>query len=172
MQAAGEPHQRYHEDAAASELAASMTLEAARSETGDRLGIIASTTCAVHCALLPIVILLLPAFGDLLGDERLEWSLLTLAGLIAIWSVSRGFRRHRSAKVFALIAGGLGLLVVGRWLEPTSGTVAAAVSSVIGAGLLVTAHLYNLRLCRGRAQSSSAQTPNGTVVVTTPQPTE
>lgn len=124
-----------------------------RTDAGDRLGILVSAVCAVHCALLPVLLLLIPGVGDWFGDERLEWALLSLAGLIALWGLGHGYRRHRSTRVVLLILLGLGLLVTGRWLETSSGPILAAITSVLGAGLLIAAHALNLRLCRARRRA-------------------
>jgi len=116
----------------------------------DRLGVFVSGACAVHCALVPILLVILPATGVLLGDERLEWGLLASAGLIASWSLVRGYRRHRSKYVLSLLIAGLVVLVGARTIEHlTNHVVLAAIVSVLGAGMLIYGHVQNLRLSRG-----------------------
>jgi hypothetical protein len=58
-------------------------------------------------------------------------------------------RRHRSCKPLALFGCGILLLISGRlWLEDSSHEIPIV---VIGATLIVTSHLVNLRLCRSCA---------------------
>ena len=46
----------------------------------DKAGATASLACAVHCALMPLVVTLLPLVGlGFLADERTEWALLGLS---------------------------------------------------------------------------------------------
>lgn len=115
---------------------------------GDRLGIVVSTICAVHCALLPVLLLLLPPVAELFGHEGVEWSLLGVAAVIAAWSATQALRHHRSRAVLLLMASGVLILLAGRWLESAVDLIAAAAASVLGASLLVLGHLHNLRLCR------------------------
>ncbi len=121
----------------------------------DRLGVLVSTACAVHCAMVPILLGILPTAGVALGDERLEWLLLALAGVIASFSLGRGYQRHRSKRVLVALSVGLSLLVVARAMEQVSDrVVAAALVSVMGAGVLIYGHLHNLRLSRRRVSTS------------------
>ncbi|HEX7905671.1 MAG TPA: MerC family mercury resistance protein, partial [Chitinophagaceae bacterium] len=46
----------------------------------DALGIGASLACAIHCALLPLLISSLPLFGmDIINNETFEISMIVLA---------------------------------------------------------------------------------------------
>lgn len=115
-------------------------------DTADRLGILVSAICAVHCMLVPILFYLLPAAGVALGDERLEWGLLLLAGMVASLSLGLSYRRHRSLTVLALLVAGLLLLVAARLLEEHGEpALLSALVSVVGASVLVTGHAFNLR---------------------------
>ena len=115
-------------------------------DAADRLGILVSAICAVHCMLVPILFYLLPAAGVALGDERLEWGLLLLAGMVASLSLGLSYRRHRSLTVLALLAAGLLLLVAARLLEEHGEpALLSALVSVVGASVLVTGHAFNLR---------------------------
>lgn len=115
-------------------------------DTADRLGILVSAICAVHCLLVPVLFYLLPAAGAALGDERLEWGLLLMAGLVATLSLGLSYRRHRSLAVLALLVAGLMLLIAARLLEEHGEPVLlSALVSVVGASVLVAGHAFNLR---------------------------
>ncbi|MEM8737129.1 MAG: MerC domain-containing protein [Planctomycetota bacterium] len=103
----------------------------------DRLGIVVSLGCAVHCLAAPFLLLLLPTLGSVWSHPAAHWVLaalvLPLAGVV-IW---RGYRLHR--KRSALVAAGLGgaLLIVGLILpalpatETETRTVSASASAVL-----------------------------------------
>ncbi len=84
----------------------------------DRLGTVASSLCAVHCA---VVAILRAAFGGLglrflLGHEA-EWAFTLVAIALASAALTLGWRRHRSLLVAALLALGMVGLLVSRGLE-------------------------------------------------------
>lgn len=116
----------------------------------DAVGAAASLACAVHCALLPLVITLLPLMGlAFLADDRVEWALLALSALLGIGSLCLGYRRHRSRRALAILSVGLALLVSGRIIESHEQPGALGVSLVVLGGITVAAsHLLNRRLCR------------------------
>ena len=78
----------------------------------DRLGATGSLLCAIHCALLPLLIALLPSLGvsAWLGEgfEQVFVLFATLFGLAVLaWS----YRRHRAMRALALLVAGLLVLV-------------------------------------------------------------
>ena len=67
----------------------SMEVEQASSSrwwrVADRVGAVASFLCAIHCALLPFVLALLPFMGlEFLADHRLERAFVLFDGLLAV----------------------------------------------------------------------------------------
>lgn len=84
----------------------------------DRVGAVASSLCAVHCA----VCALLPAafgalgMGVLLGHE-VEWVFTLIAVVFAAGALISGWRRHRSVRVAGLLALGIAGLLASRGLE-------------------------------------------------------
>jgi hypothetical protein len=81
----------------------------------DKVGTLASFLCAIHCAIMPLVITLLPLLGlSFLASEPVEWALLLLSAGFGTASVCLGFKEHRSRKVFAVLGIGIMLLVAGR----------------------------------------------------------
>lgn len=63
----------------------------------DNVGMAASTLCAIHCALVPIFITVLPLIGlGFLANPWFEWGMIILAFIIGISSISSSyFRVHR-----------------------------------------------------------------------------
>jgi MerC mercury resistance protein len=115
----------------------------------DRAGALASVARAVHCAAMPLVVVLLPLGGFGAGGSVLETLFATASVLIGSASAALGLRFHRSHRPLLLVLGGATLIAIGRsvlseapWWK--TGLVVA------GAGLIASAHALNFRLCRCR----------------------
>ncbi|MCP9496933.1 MAG: MerC domain-containing protein [Pyrinomonadaceae bacterium MAG19_C2-C3] len=115
----------------------------------DRFGIIASCVCAVHCAVMPALVGLLPLLGlGVIADERVEWTLVAVAALVGMASLlPTYFRHHGRATPLLIFAAGLTLIFVGKTLFEERATLEAA-SVVAGALTVAIAHFVNRRLCR------------------------
>ncbi|MEH6307749.1 MerC domain-containing protein [Olivibacter sp. CPCC 100613] len=74
----------------------------------DRIGITASVLCAIHCALMPFVITLLPLIGlEFLSSPWVEISVIALSVLIGVTSLIPSYvKYHRKlAPLLLLIIG-------------------------------------------------------------------
>ena len=61
----------------------------------DALGISASVVCAIHCAVLPVLLTSLPVFGfDMVQNVFFEYGMILLAFCVGIYALSHGFRKH------------------------------------------------------------------------------
>lgn len=59
----------------------------------DALGIAASIACAIHCALLPLVMTSLPILGiNIINNYWFEFGMIFLALVIGIYSLMHGFK--------------------------------------------------------------------------------
>lgn len=113
-----------------------------RSGQLDRLGVLLSSLCAVHCLAGLALVSLLGIGGGILLNPAIHRIGLVLA--VAIGVVTLGFAavRHRRVDLLVLGASGLGLMAAGI-LAPHGN--AEALLTIAGVGLLATAHLRNLR---------------------------
>lgn len=119
--------------------------------TLDRIGVVASCACAVHCAVMPFLIGVLPLLGlGFVAEERVEWLLVALSGLIGVASLLPSyFRYHRRVSPLILFGVGVTLIVVGRvWFEEGAAFETAGV--VAGALTIAAAHFVNRHLCQRR----------------------
>jgi len=96
------------------------TMERSLNQWKDRLGIIASVTCAIHCAATPILLAFLPALKltEWMASPRFhQIAAVVCVGMvsIAIWPA---FRRFRDYRVLALSTAGLGLLIAAAFFLP------------------------------------------------------
>ena len=112
----------------------------------DALGITASLACAIHCAVLPLVLTSLPIFGiNIIDNFALEYFMILLAFVIGSYSLQHGYRKHHHNFIpLLLFTSGILLLFAKQlwhqyqlWLLPFA---------VI---FIVSAHLLNLRFCAG-----------------------
>ena len=115
----------------------------------DRVGATASFLCAIHCALLPFVLTVLPLLGlGFLAGHEFERGFVTFAATLALFALVGGYRRHRRPLPLLLAIPGLALLLLGvTWA--TEYSVAVHTVMVTCGGLLVaSAHFVNLYLDR------------------------
>jgi hypothetical protein len=119
----------------------------------DRLGAVGAFICALHCALIPLALALVPTLGlGLVGWHGLEWAYVGLASVLAISSLYLGYRGHRAYHAWALVAPGLALTWAGLFYQPLhTSVVPHAVVMAIGGVLIAIAHLVNLRLSWGHS---------------------
>ncbi|MEP6633848.1 MAG: MerC domain-containing protein [Luteimonas sp.] len=113
----------------------------------DRLGFAASFLCAIHCALLPIALALLPSLGLGLGGWiDLDQAFVVFATLLGATTLTLGYRRHRVFRAWALLLPGLVLVWLGTFTPLHVHSVSHAVLMTIGGLTLASAHFLNLRL--------------------------
>ena len=112
----------------------------------DQIGVGLSLTCAVHCLAAPLLLTALPAFGlRFVADDMTEAVLLSSALALAVSSLCWGFRRHKSGRVFLLLAVAVALIAAGRlFAEERSESLLV----VAGAVILAVSHALNWHLCR------------------------
>jgi hypothetical protein len=122
----------------------------------DRLGATGSLLCAIHCALLPVVIAVLPSLGiaTWLGDG-FERGFVVFASLLGLFTLVQGYRRHRALRALSLLVPGLAALWFGIGYETLHHDVLVhAVIMTFGGTLVGLAHLANLRLNHGHVHDA------------------
>ena len=84
----------------------------------NRLGFWSSLICAIHCTILPLVLILIPTSGVYLFiNETFELVFLIVSLLINIANLCFGYKVHKSNKALGILASGLFLFLVGRLLH-------------------------------------------------------
>ena len=111
------------------------------------LGISASLICAIHCALMPLLVTSLPLFGvNLIENIWVEISLLVFAFVVGFYSLWHGYRKHHHRIVTLLIfTAGITLFVVHQFVEVPYYGITLILPGVFA---VLTAHYLNYRLCR------------------------
>jgi hypothetical protein len=111
----------------------------------DALGIAASVACAIHCAVLPLVLTSLPVFGTNIIDHLgFEYMMIVLAMGIGFYSLWHGYRKHHhSLMPSAIFSAGIILLFLKQIYHEHQ--VLFLIPAVLA---IVVAHLLNYKLCR------------------------
>ena len=116
----------------------------------DRAAIGLSMLCAVHCALMPVALTLLPAAAStpLAGEDFHRMMLLGIVPLSVV-ALLTGCRRHKSPYVAALGLGGLGILLIAAFAgHHLMGEAGEKIATLVGAATISLGHIQNQRLCR------------------------
>lgn len=123
----------------------------------DRLGASGSLLCAIHCALLPVLIAALPSLGIAAWlSDGFERGFVAFASLLGVFSLAWGYRRHRTLRALGLLLPGLVALWAGvLYLPLHESVVPHAVAMTLGGTLVGLAHLVNLRLNHGHVHDAS-----------------
>ncbi|MFT3936775.1 MAG: MerC domain-containing protein [Chitinophagaceae bacterium] len=120
----------------------------------DALGITTSIACAIHCAVLPLLLSSLSIFGfDIIQNEWFEYGMIVLAFVVGVYALSHGFRKHhhRLLPLSIFTVGILFLLAKQAWHSLHIWLLVPAVVAI------VTAHYLNYRLCKVYSHNHSAQ---------------
>ena len=111
----------------------------------DRIGITATSLCALHCILLPVILPALPLLGvGFLADHAWEHVFLIVTAILGSIAMFSGFKRyHRKLYPFYLLM--LGVVVY--WQKHDFSEAVQPYIIILGALLIVTAHFLNIKLC-------------------------
>src|SRR3954470_13248512 len=111
----------------------------------DAIGVATSVACAIHCALLPLILTSLPLFGvNVINNLSFEFFMIALAFCIGAYALYSGWKKHhRSWLPFIFFTAGIIFLFCKQiWHNYQLEFLIPAVI------LIVTAHYLNYRLCR------------------------
>lgn len=110
----------------------------------DAMGIATSVACAIHCALLPVLMSTLPVFGiNIIHNAFFEWGMIVLAFIVGSYSLFHGYvKHHRSVVPVLIFSAGFIFLVLKQFFTEFEYLFLA-----IAVILIISAHYYNYRLC-------------------------
>jgi hypothetical protein len=124
----------------------------------DRLGATGSMLCAIHCAALPMVLVIAPAFGEWFGSAVFEIGFIAFASVLGLTSLILGYRQHRVARALSCLVPGMALLWSAVLIEPLhENTIAHAIAMACGGTLIATAHVLNLRASHVHVHGASCR---------------
>ena len=116
----------------------------------DRIGITATSLCALHCILLPVLLPALPLLVlSFLADHAWEHIFLIITAILGTVALFSGFKKyHRRLYPFYLLFLGIGIY----WIKHDFSEAIQPYFIIIGASLIVAAHVINLKLCNSCKQ--------------------
>ena len=125
----------------------------------DKFAIGLSILCAVHCLILPLILILLPSLAALpLDYERFHIWMLAAVLPSSIFALTMGCKQHKRYRLLVPGFIGLSLLFAAVILgEHITGQWGEEVLTILGAGFVAAGHLQNFRLCQ---QQSDCACPN------------
>lgn len=111
----------------------------------DALGVTVSVACAIHCALLPLVLSSLPLFGvNIIDNAYFEYGMIVLAFLVGIYSLYHGFKKHHHS-FLPIIIFTLGMLcLVAKQIFHTWHNYLLVPAVVF----IILSHYLNFKFCR------------------------
>lgn len=117
----------------------------------DKLGMMISIGCMIHCLLLPIILPILPTLGFIFGhDGRFHLYLSALIICIACIALIPGYIKHKDFEplgfsimaTIILVSAGIVELIIGHTLQ-------IVLTTIVGSCTMVAAHWKNHKcLCR------------------------
>ena len=141
----------------------------------DKFSICLSMCCIIHCLALPVLIVLLPSISSLwINDEIVHVYLVLLAIPISLFAMVKSLKVHNNYKCISLAVIGLLLLIVAIYMHDIGsffgeqgqgeeqghgeehghdehhgiGGLLEKIFTVLGALVLVVAHILNLRFSK------------------------
>jgi tetrahydromethanopterin S-methyltransferase subunit C len=80
----------------------------------DFMGMATSVACAIHCAILPLVITSLPVFGiNIVNNSVFEWGMIGIAFTVGCVALAHGYQHHhRDRKPLIVFAAGFIFLIL------------------------------------------------------------
>ena len=115
----------------------------------DKIAISFSVVCALHCLLLPIAVIFLPAISaTFLGSEDFHKTLLYFVIPSSIIALSLGCKMHGKYEVYSYGVIGIGTLLFASFFgHEYLGEIGEILFTLIGAGILSFGHYKNQKLC-------------------------
>ena len=116
------------------------------------MGVVTSVACAIHCALLPVLVSSLPILGiNIIHNQVFEWSMIALAFAVGSYSLFHGYiKHHRSWEPILIFSTGFMFLVTKQFFHSIENWFL-----VFAVPLIISAHYYNYRLCHRSKCTSS-----------------
>lgn len=115
----------------------------------DKVAIGFSAICALHCILLPVALIFLPALSTtFLGSEDFHKALLYFVVPSSAIALFLGCKMHGKNHVYVYGAVGIGALLIASFFgHDLFGESGEKLLTLIGAGIISLGHIKNQKLC-------------------------
>ena len=111
----------------------------------DKLGMILSIGCMIHCLLLPIILPLLPLLGFMVKhDGRFHLCLASAITVVALLALIPGVKQHKNYRPISFAALGISMITFAGLMEYIGvGVFSAIAITVCGSCYLTLGHYLN-----------------------------
>ena len=115
----------------------------------DKVAIGFSAICALHCILLPVALIFLPALSTtFLGSEDFHKALLYFVVPSSTIALFLGCKMHGKNHVYVYGAVGIGVLLIASFFgHDLFGESGEKFLTLLGAGIVSLGHIKNQKLC-------------------------
>lgn len=111
----------------------------------DKVGITITSLCAIHCIMVPVLLPVLPLIGlTAMHNHALEGIVLLISMVLGFITLFIGFHRYHR-KLYPFYSLFLGCFIY--WQKDAFSSEYEHLIIIIGAALVVLAHILNIRLC-------------------------
>lgn len=119
-------------------------------ELTDKFAIGLSMLCAIHCLILPLLLVLLPSLGSLqLQNEAFHTWMIVAVIPTSIYALTMGCKKHQRYRLLFWGVSGLILMVSAVFLgHEVVGESGEKILTLLGTILVVIAHWGNFRRCQ------------------------
>jgi carbon starvation protein CstA len=116
----------------------------------DKFAMSLSMLCAIHCLLLPLLLVLLPSLGSLqLVNESFHSWMIVAVIPTSIYALTIGCKKHQRYRLLFLGVSGLILMILAVLIgHEIAGEIGEKVFTLLGAMLVTLAHFGNFRRCQ------------------------
>ena len=114
----------------------------------DRLGILLSSACLIHCVAVIFLPLLIPALALLVHTPWVHRVFAVVILVVTPMAFIPGYRRHGMSRIITMAYIGVGLILLGVFSDGFVSEYVSHGMSVLGSLALVTAHVQNIRHSR------------------------
>lgn len=116
----------------------------------DKAAISISLFCAIHCLLLPVALVIVPALAATsFGNESFHQWMLLIVFPTSIIALTLGCRQHRNWSVLAIGLPGLVIVTLAAFFgHDLLGESGEKIATLIGASLIAFGHFRNHGLCQ------------------------
>lgn len=127
----------------------------------DKIGLAASVICAIHCAILPLVISVLPLIGmGFMAHGIFDWVMVAIAGIVGYISLIRGHKTHKKHTAICFFVPGIFMVLVSLFIfghMQQCGSCSGhhhdefpihSILMALGGILIAVSHFINIKLCK------------------------
>ena len=124
----------------------------------DAIGISTSLACAIHCALLPLVLTSLPLFGvNIIDNSFFELFMISTAFCIGLFSLYHGWKKHHH-QFLPMVIFSIGMMCLFAKQIWHTYHLYLLFPAVL---FIITAHCLNYRLCQKAKHCHSTDCDHG-----------